>query len=113
MENCLFCSIINKQVKSEFVYEDDDVVCIKDIHPQAPVHLLIIPKKHISTVLDMSEQDEQLVGKMVRLTNKISEQFNISKSGFRLVFNCNKDGGQSVYHIHLHLIGGKKLKWSQ
>jgi len=113
MEDCLFCKIINKQIKSEFVYEDDDLVCIKDIHPQAPIHLLIISKKHISTVLDISEEDEKLIGKIVRIATKISKQFNIDESGFRLIFNCKKDGGQTIYHIHLHLIGGKRLKWTQ
>jgi histidine triad (HIT) family protein len=113
MEDCLFCKIISKQIKSEFVYEDDDLICIKDIHPQAPVHLLIIPKKHISTILDVSEDDEQLIGKMARTASKISKQFNINESGFRLIFNCNKNGGQTIYHIHLHLMGGKRLKWTQ
>ena len=113
MEDCLFCKIINKQITSEFVYEDEELICIKDIHPQAPVHLLIIPKKHISTVIDISDEDEKLVGKIVRTATKLSKQFNIDESGFRLIFNCKNDGGQTVYHIHLHLIGGKRLKWSQ
>lgn len=111
MENCLFCRILNRELKAEFVYEDDDLACITDIHPQAPTHLLILPKKHIPTVMDITEDDEKLIGKMVLKAGKIAEQFNINSSGFRLVFNCNKDAGQTVFHIHLHLVGGRKFKW--
>jgi histidine triad (HIT) family protein len=111
MENCLFCKILNKQLKAEFVYEDDDIACIKDVNPQAPTHLLILPKKHIATILDLTEEDEKLIGKMVLKAGEIAKRFNISNNGFRLIFNTNKDAGQSVFHIHLHLVGGRKLKW--
>jgi histidine triad (HIT) family protein len=111
MENCLFCKIINKQINAEFIYEDDDLACIKDIHPQAPTHLLVLPKKHIATILELTEDDEKLIGKMVLKAGEIAKQFDINNSGFRLIFNCNKDAGQSVYHIHMHLVGGRKLKW--
>jgi len=111
MQNCIFCRILNRELKGEFVYEDEDMACIKDIHPQAPTHLLLIPKKHIPTILDLNEEDEKLIGKMVLKAGEIAKQYNISKNGFRLVFNCNKDAGQTVYHIHLHLIGGRKFNW--
>jgi histidine triad (HIT) family protein len=111
MENCLFCKILNKQLNAEFIYEDDELACIKDIHPQAPTHLLVLPKKHIATILDITEDDEILIGKMVLKAGEIAKQYNISNNGFRLIFNCNKDAGQTVFHVHMHLVGGRKLKW--
>jgi histidine triad (HIT) family protein len=111
MENCVFCKILNRELKSEFIYEDNDIACIKDIHPQAPTHLLLIPKKHIPTILDLQEEDEKLIGKMILKAGEIAKQCTISNDGFRLVFNCNRGAGQTVYHIHLHLIGGRKFNW--
>jgi histidine triad (HIT) family protein len=97
--------------QGQIVYEDEDIVALKDIHPQASVHILIVPRKHIPTLLDMTEEDEKLVGKMVLVAANLSKEFGISSRGFRLVFNCNKEAGQSIYHIHLHLIGGRKMNW--
>ncbi len=110
-KNCIFCKIINKEMKAEFVYEDEDIVAIKDINPQAPVHILIIPKKHISTLNDITEEDDILIGKMHRVAKELAESFNISKDGYRVVFNCGPLAGQSVYHIHLHLLGGRPFRW--
>lgn len=111
MRNCLFCDIISKSKPGQIVYEDDSIVAMKDINPQASVHILIVPRKHIPTLLDMTEEDEKLVGKMVLVAANLSKEFGISGKGFRLVFNCNKEAGQSIYHIHLHLIGGRRMSW--
>lgn len=111
MEDCLFCKIIAGEIKSEFVYEDEYLVVFKDIEPQAPVHLLIVPKKHIATLLDLEKKDNVLVGHIYQVANKLAQKFKLAQKGFRLVANCKKDGGQSVYHIHFHLLGGRKLQW--
>lgn len=107
--DCLFCKIINREIPSTIHYEDDDIIAFEDINPNAPVHLLIIPKKHISTLNDIQDEDIPLVGKMVKIASSLAKKFGIADDGYRTVFNCNKDGGQIIYHIHLHLLGGKKL----
>lgn len=109
MEDCLFCKIINKEIPSTIVYEDELIIAFKDIHPVAPVHILVIPKKHISSLNELEEQDEILVGKIYTVINKIAKQEGISEKGFRVIVNCGKDGGQEVKHLHFHLLGGKKL----
>ena len=109
--DCLFCKIVVGEVQSEVVYQDDQVVAFKDIHPQAPHHILIIPRKHISTLSDAKEPDTLLLGNMMQVAKTIAADLKVSKSGYRLVLNCNDDGGQEIYHIHLHLLAGKKLKW--
>lgn len=109
MEDCLFCKIINKEISSTIVYEDELVIAFKDIHPVAPVHILVIPKKHISSLNELEEQDEALVGKIYTVINKIAKQEDISEKGFRVIVNCGEDGGQEVKHLHFHLLGGKKL----
>jgi histidine triad (HIT) family protein len=111
MGNCLFCDIITKTKPAQIVYEDNETLAFKDIHPQASVHILVVPKKHIATLLDMTEDDEKLIGKMVLVAANLSKEYGISHKGFRLVFNCNKEAGQSVFHIHLHLIGGRRMSW--
>jgi histidine triad (HIT) family protein len=98
-------------VQPNKVYEDDDVLAFKDINPQAPVHVLVIPKRHITTTNDVGDADAALIGKMFLTGKKIAAQLNIADSGYRLVNNCNADGGQSVWHIHLHLLGGRPLTW--
>ncbi|MCX7920058.1 MAG: histidine triad nucleotide-binding protein [bacterium] len=108
---CIFCKIVNGEIPSQKVYEDNDLLAFKDIQPKAPVHILIIPKKHIPTVLEAQESDARLLGKMVLVANKIAQDERIAESGFRLVFNCNRDAGQAVFHIHLHLLGGRQLGW--
>ena len=111
MEDCLFCKIIEKQIPSEIVYENESVLAFKDIDPQAPVHILIIPKEHITTTNDLEEKHRELIGEIHLIATKIAKDLDIAESGYRTVFNCNKAGGQAVYHIHLHLIGGRQMKW--
>ncbi|MCH8021131.1 histidine triad nucleotide-binding protein [candidate division KSB1 bacterium] len=111
MVDCLFCKIINKEINSDILFEDDDVLAFKDINPQAPIHFLIVPKKHISTINDLQQEDEKLTGKMILTAQSLAKQENIDENGYRLVFNCNSDGGQEVYHIHLHLLGGRQMQW--
>lgn len=109
MENCLFCKIINGEIPSEKVYEDEEILAFKDIHPKAPVHILVIPKKHIASAIEIEEQDEALIGKMFTVIKKLAKEFGL-ENGYRIVNNCGSDGGQEVMHLHLHLLGGKKLK---
>ena len=108
---CIFCKIVDGQIPADLIYQDDSIVAFRDINSQAPTHVLIIPKKHIEKISDLNEEDEGLVGKMVLVAKKIAEDEGISESGFRLVFNNNKDAGQEVFHIHLHLLGGRKFSW--
>ena len=111
MSKTVFQKIIDREIPSEIVYEDDLVIAIKDVNPIAPVHLLIIPKKCIQTLNDLIEEDANTVSRMIEIAKDLAKQFNIDKTGYRTVFNCNDDGGQTVYHIHLHLIGGRKMSW--
>ncbi len=111
MVDCLFCKIINKEINSDILFEDDDVLAFKDINPQAPIHFLIVPKKHISTINDLQQEDEKITGKMILIAQSLAKQENIDEKGYRLVFNCNSEGGQEVYHIHLHLLGGRPMQW--
>ena len=111
MSKTIFEKIIDKEIPSDIVYEDDLLIAIKDINPVAPVHLLIIPKKVIPTLNDLSQEDSIIVGKMASLAKDLAKKLNIDKTGYRAIFNCNDDGGQTVYHIHLHLIGGRKMTW--
>ena len=108
-EETIFRKIINKEIPSDMVYQDDFVTAFRDISPQAPTHILIIPNKLIPTVNDIEIDDELLIGKLYTVAKKLAKDEGIAESGFRLIMNCNKDGGQEVYHIHLHLLGGKKL----
>ena len=109
--DCIFCKIADKTMPSDIVYEDDLVVAFRDIDPQAPVHILVIPKKHISTVLTLTHEDKELVGHMFLVAASLSREQQIAQNGFRLVTNCNKDGGQTVFHLHMHLLGGRSLHW--
>jgi len=109
MGDCLFCGIANGEMDTELLYEDDQVVAFKDINPKAPVHLLIIPKEHIATILDLEEENDQLIGHMYQVAKKLAKEYDIAEDGFRVVANCNEDGGQVVFHIHFHLLGGEKL----
>ena len=108
MDNCLFCKIIKGEIPSNKVYEDDEILAFKDINPVAPVHILVIPKKHISCVKDIEPEDEALIGRMFTVIKKIAEDLKLD-NGFRIVNNCGEDGGQEVMHLHFHLLGGKKL----
>lgn len=111
MINCIFCKIANKEIPSELVYEDELVVAFNDIHPQAPIHILIIPKQHIATINDIQSSQEALVGHLFTVAQTIASTLKIATEGYRVVMNCNQYGGQAVYHIHLHLLGGKQLSW--
>ena len=110
-EKTIFEKIIDKEIKSNIIFEDDSVIAIEDISPVAPIHILIIPKKKIVTINDALEEDESLIGHMIITAKNIAKEFGINENGYRLVFNTNEDGGQSVYHIHLHLLGGRKMDW--
>ena len=107
----IFNKIIKKEIPAKIVYEDDDILAFEDIAPKAPVHILIIPKKEIKTLNDIAEEDANLIGRLTLVAKKIAKDKNIDQEGYRLVMNCNDYGGQTVYHIHLHLIGGRKLSW--
>ncbi|MFZ1983140.1 MAG: HIT domain-containing protein [Desulfatitalea sp.] len=105
----LFTKIIKKEIPSDIVYQDDQVTAFRDIHPQAPVHVLIVPNKEIPTVNDVTLEDEPLIGHMFTVAKRIAEKEGIAESGFRLLVNCNRDANQEVFHLHMHLFGGRQL----
>jgi len=108
----IFSKIISKEIPADIVYETDNILAFKDINPQAPVHVLIIPKIEIPRVADIIvSEHSQLMGEMIDAANKIAKDYGIDEEGYRLVFNCGDNGGQEVYHLHLHLLGGRKMKW--
>ena len=109
MEDCIFCKIINGEIPSQKVYENEEILAFKDINPLAPVHILIIPKKHISSLAEITKDDEVLIGKIYLVINEIAKQQGIFEKGFRVVVNCGENGGQEVKHLHFHILGGKKL----
>ncbi len=109
-EKSIFQMILDKEIESEIIYEDEKIFSIKDINPSAKVHLLIIPKKRINTINDLQNEDKDLIGSMVLVAKELARKYEIEESGYRLVWNTNKDGGQTIYHIHLHLLGGEKLR---
>ena len=110
MSDCLFCKILNKEIPSDITYQDHDITIFKDINPAAPVHLLIIPNKHISSVQDMGEEDDLILGKLFSGAKKAAEDTGISETGYRLIVNNGPDGRQEIFHIHMHLLGGAKMK---
>ncbi len=111
MNDCLFCKISSKKIPAKLIYEDNEAVAFEDINPQAPVHVLITPKKHISTALDITDEDNALIGHLFRVAAKVAAEKGIADRGFRLVMNTNSDAGQTVFHIHLHLLGGRQMHW--
>lgn len=111
MADCIFCQIIAGKIPGEKVFENERIIGLRDIHPQAPTHLLVLPRRHIPTLNDLQPQDGALVGEMMLVATQLAGQENLAERGYRLVFNCNRDGGQSVYHIHLHLLGGRYMRW--
>jgi histidine triad (HIT) family protein len=111
MSDCLFCRIIDREIPASIVYEDDRVLVFNDINPQAPTHVLVVTKRHITSLNDLSPEDDQIVGELVRRAAAIAKERGISAGGFRTVFNTNRDGGQTVLHIHLHLLGGRSMHW--
>lgn len=110
MTDCLFCKIVAGEMGTEFVYEDEQIVAFHDINPVAPVHLLVIPKRHISAVSELTEEDNLLIGHMVFVLKKLAHQENLNR-GYRIVNNCGREGGQTVDHLHFHLLGGRELQW--
>jgi histidine triad (HIT) family protein len=111
MAETIFSKIINREIPADIVFEDDRVLAFRDIAPQAPTHILIIPKEEIATANDITDQQDNLVGYMVRIAARIASEEGIAGDGYRLVMNCNVDGGQAVYHLHLHLLGGRRMQW--
>ncbi len=111
MSHCLFCQIASHNINANVIYEDDEIIAFHDISPQAPIHVLVIPKAHIESINHIEPQHQQMIGKMVTTAARIASELGIDESGYRLVMNCNRDGGQTVFHIHIHLIGGRAMHW--
>lgn len=111
MSDCLFCKIINKTIPATIVHDDAQVVAFRDISPKAPTHILVIPKKHIATINDIDADDKPLIGHMMLVAKQLAAAEGLAEDGYRLVMNCNDDGGQTVFHIHLHLLGGRQMTW--
>ena len=109
--SCLFCRIIAGEIPAARVYEDDQVIAFNDINPQAPMHVLVVPKRHVATLNELSDADDALVGAMVRAGAKVAKHAGHDGPGFRTVFNCNAQAGQTVFHIHLHVLGGRVMAW--
>lgn len=108
---CLFCEIVAGRIPSRVVYRDETILAFHDIRPEAPVHVLFIPKKHLTSLLDLQSEDDALVGSLVRRARDLAQELGLAERGFRLVFNAGADAGYSVFHIHLHLLGGRSLGW--
>lgn len=111
MKDCIFCNIAAKKIPAETVYEDNDLVAFNDINPQAPMHAVVIPKKHIERVSDLKPEDADLAGRMILAANRIAKKTRVADSGYRIVINCNKDAGQAVFHVHIHILGGRRMNW--
>lgn len=109
--SCLFCKIINKEITGNISFEDEQLIVLDDIHPQAPIHKLIIPRKHIATINDLTSEDTLLVGHMIQTARQLADELKIAENGYRLVFNVNEGAGQAVFHIHLHLLSGRNFHW--
>lgn len=108
--DCIFCKIIEGSIPSKKVFENEHVLAFHDIQPAAPVHILLIPKKHIATMNEVTDEDDELMAELLRAARHVAKELGVAESGYRLVNNCNSDGGQIVYHLHIHLLGGAKLK---
>lgn len=111
MTDCLFCKMAKGEIKPDLVMETDELLAFRDINPQAPTHILVVPRKHISTLNDLTPADAGIIDKMVLAAREIAKLEGIAASGYRLVMNCNQGGGQTVFHIHLHLLGGRTMTW--
>jgi histidine triad (HIT) family protein len=110
-EDCLFCKILAGEIPADIVYESESAIAFRDINPQAPTHVLVIPRKHIATINDLDEADRSLVGDLYLAAQQIAAEERVAESGYRAVMNCNEGAGQSVFHIHLHVLGGRALTW--
>ena len=111
MADCIFCKIVSGEIPSDQVYSDDELYAFRDVNPQAPVHILVVPRKHVERIVDFAEPDAALIGRMILAANKIAESEGSVEKGFRYVLNCNEYGGQMVFHVHLHLLGGRRMAW--
>ena len=111
MADCIFCKMVSGEIRPDIVYEDDDVLAFRDANPTAPTHVLLIPKTHIATTNDLDESSVSVVGKMYLAAKQVAQDEGIAERGYRMVMNCNPEAGQSVYHIHLHLLGGRAMNW--
>lgn len=111
MTDCLFCKMAAGEIRPDKVYEDDEIIAFRDINPQAPVHILVTPRRHIATTNDLGADDAALVGRLIMTAARLAEEEGVAESGYRTVFNCNAGAGQSVFHLHLHLLGGRRLGW--
>jgi histidine triad (HIT) family protein len=111
MSDCLFCKIIEREIPASIVYEDDRVLAFNDVNPQAPTHVLVVPKRHIASLADLAPDDDQIVGEIVRRAAAIARDRAVEAGGYRTIFNTNRDAGQTVFHIHLHLLGGRSFRW--
>ena len=111
MSDCLFCKMVSGDIQPDKVYEDEQLLAFRDIDPQAPTHVLVIPKAHIATLNELEDGHAELLGRMQLAASRIAEQEGIARRGYRTVMNCNADGGQAVFHIHLHLLGGRAMRW--
>ena len=109
--SCLFCRILAGEIPGKFLHQDDRLVVLQDINPQAPLHVLVIPRKHVATLNDLSQEDDGLIGEMLRRAAIVAREHGVADSGYRAVFNCNREAGQTVFHIHLHVLGGRSMAW--
>ncbi|MBV1914450.1 MAG: histidine triad nucleotide-binding protein [Pseudomonadales bacterium] len=109
--SCIFCKIVAGEIPSEILYQDDDVLCFRDVAPQAPTHMLVIPKKHIGSIAELEENDTNIAGKILVTATRMAKEQGISKSGYRVAMNCGDEGGQTVGHIHMHVLGGRQMGW--
>jgi len=110
-DTCIFCKIIKKEIPAKIVFEDNKIMAFEDARPQAPVHILVIPKYHIEKISDLTDENVHLIGNLILAAKKIAKEKGIQESGYRIVMNCNKDAGQDVFHLHAHLLGGRKFIW--
>jgi len=110
-QDCLFCKVLNGDIPADIVYESDSAIAFRDINPQAPTHVLVIPRKHVATINDLDEEDQEIVGSLYLAAKDIARAEGLSDAGYRAVMNCNEGAGQSVFHIHLHVLGGRALSW--
>ena len=110
-QDCLFCKILKGDIPADIVYESDSAIAFRDVNPQAPTHVLIIPRKHVATINDLNEEDQEIVGSLYLAAKDIARAEGLSDEGYRAVMNCNEGAGQSVFHIHLHVLGGRALSW--
>ncbi len=111
MTDCIFCKIAGGEIPADLIHQDEDVVAFRDINPQAPVHVLFIPRRHVPTLNDLGSEDGELIGRLYQAARRVAAELGVAESGYRTLINCNHDGGQDVFHIHLHLLAGRRMGW--